>query len=400
MPVLPVKAGLAAFWFLFLAGLGSFFPLYSLYLREIAGLSKAEVGTVLAAIPLAGMMSQSFWGALSDRSGHRRRVLAALCMGCALALIQIGRARGFVELVLATFALSIFSSSVIPMLLALGFALLGVGGRRVFGPIRLFGTAGFLMGLEMVTHVPALYPTREGLIAGASPHFLVAAGFVVLAALCGLALPESNDTTLRSRKGDLRRLFRQPRFVLLLGFAFLAHLAIQGPQQQLALILRLRGVGLSEVGNTYRLMLLIEMPLVFGVGWAAARLGHRGLAVLGLTSEALRWWVAGHADTLVLLRGIQALHGISVAAILLGIPMHVEQIVPKELRSSAQAVLATVGIAIGTMTSNLVFGRLLESQGSRRPLEMASLLCLGLAVAGLVVMRETGRRTPVHPEAS
>ena len=63
---------LAVFWFLFFGGLGVFYPFYTLYLHENAGLSGTEVGAILAVMPLVGMVAQPFWGQLADRTGGLR----------------------------------------------------------------------------------------------------------------------------------------------------------------------------------------------------------------------------------------------------------------------------------------------------------------------------------------
>ena len=41
-------------WFFCLGGLGIFFPYFSLYLRENAGLTGTQVGVVLTMVPLVG----------------------------------------------------------------------------------------------------------------------------------------------------------------------------------------------------------------------------------------------------------------------------------------------------------------------------------------------------------
>ena len=45
---------MALVWFFCLAGLGTFFPFFSMYLHENAGLSGTQVGRILAILPLVG----------------------------------------------------------------------------------------------------------------------------------------------------------------------------------------------------------------------------------------------------------------------------------------------------------------------------------------------------------
>ena len=74
---------IALVWFFCLGGLGIFFPYFSLYLYENAGLSGSEVGVILAIIPLMGIVAQPLWVQVADRTGSRSQVLAWLGIGAA-----------------------------------------------------------------------------------------------------------------------------------------------------------------------------------------------------------------------------------------------------------------------------------------------------------------------------
>ena len=75
---------MGATWFFCLGGLGVFFPYYSLYLHENAGLDAAQVGIVYAVLPMVGLLAQPFWGQIADRTGSRSRVLSFLAAGTAV----------------------------------------------------------------------------------------------------------------------------------------------------------------------------------------------------------------------------------------------------------------------------------------------------------------------------
>ncbi len=81
---------LTLFWFTYFGSLGVFYPYFTLYLRENAGLTGTQVGMVLAISPLIGMFAQPLWGQVADRTGARTRVLAFLTLGTALGLSRFG----------------------------------------------------------------------------------------------------------------------------------------------------------------------------------------------------------------------------------------------------------------------------------------------------------------------
>ena len=105
---------LTSFWFVYFGSLGIFFPYFSLYLRENAGLSGTQVGLVLAISPLVAMIAQPIWGQIADRTGARTRTLAFLTVGTAFGYLMLGMAAGFWPIVLATALLALVGTGDFP----------------------------------------------------------------------------------------------------------------------------------------------------------------------------------------------------------------------------------------------------------------------------------------------
>jgi PPP family 3-phenylpropionic acid transporter len=86
----PRLLAISSVWFFALGGLGLFFPFYSLYLSENLGLSGAEIGWVLACLPLVGILAQPVFGRLADRTGSRARLLVGLALGAGASYAALG----------------------------------------------------------------------------------------------------------------------------------------------------------------------------------------------------------------------------------------------------------------------------------------------------------------------
>ena len=358
-------APLSAYWFLYFTGLGVFFPFFSLYLRENAGLSGTEVGAVMATLPLVGMVAQPLWGQLADRSGARSTILVLLTVASAVAFAALAAAQGFAALLLGTAALATVSTAVVPVSLSVTFAALRGRGAHAFGLVRVWGTIGYLLAVALFPWALHHWAPRaaDGGEPGLAALFPVTAACTLAAALVWPWLPRHGAAALRAERGEWRVLLRGRPLRRLLAFTLGGYLFLQGPTALFPLFVRDRGGDLTTVGQMWVVMLLLEIPLVALSGAGLRRFGARGLLGLGVLAGGVRWLACALSHDLAVLYPVQLLHGIVVAGLLLGGPLYLERIVPERLRSTGQSLLSTIGVGLGGILSNALCGWLIDRIG-------------------------------------
>jgi PPP family 3-phenylpropionic acid transporter len=373
---------LSAYWFLYFAGLGVFFPFYTLYLREDAGLSGTEVGLVMATLPLVGMVAQPAWGHLADRSGQRSAILVLLTIASAGAYLLLGTLHGFASIVAGTAALALAATAVVPLSISVTFAALPGRGTHAFGYVRVWGTVGYLLAVGAFPWLLRRFSPDGGL----GGMFAATAACTLTAALVWPWLPRRGDAALRAARGEWRLLLHDPPLRRLLLFSFGGYLFLQGPMSLFPLFIRDRGGDVATVGQMWVVMLLLEIPLVAFAGAGLRRLGARGLLGLGVIAGGVRWLVCAFSTDLAILYPVQLLHGITVAGLLIGGPLYLEMIVPERLRSTGQGLLATVGLALGNILSNTASGWLIDAYGVDAPYLIGGVgaLALGAAVTWIL----------------
>ena len=84
---------LSLFWAPLVGALGIFFPFYSLYLKDILGLSGQQIGLAMGVFHLVGLVGQPSWGYLDDRTGARKAVLVVITLGMALGFVAFWHVR-------------------------------------------------------------------------------------------------------------------------------------------------------------------------------------------------------------------------------------------------------------------------------------------------------------------
>lgn len=386
------RAGLSisVFWFTFFGALGIFFPYYSLYLKENAGLSGTQLGLILSVMPLVGIVAQPFWGQVADRTGARSRVVAFLSMVAAAGFVLLGLAPGFVLILLAAVFLAFFSTPIIPLSVSVALAAFRYSGPHAYGFARSWGTVGFLasvlvfpMALDRVQQWRGLDPVPGGPSEpGLGVMFLGTAAVVLLASALALALPREGIVSLRAARGEWRTLLRSGPMRRLLFFSFAAYLFVTGPMGLLPVYVRAQGGTLETVQTMWILMLIVEIPLILLTGTGLQRIGARGLLAAGVLTGGVRWTVCGLTANPYWIYPVQMLHGVMVTGLMMGGPLYVDRVAPARLRSTAQGLAAMVGLGLGGIASNTAAGWILDRVGANAPYVIggAGALVVGLAI--------------------
>lgn len=377
-----------------MGSVGVFFPYFALYLREHAGLTGLQVGTILAAMPLVGVVAQPLFGQLADRSGARSRVLALVLFASAAAQLLFLRAEGFAALLATTALLAVFWTSVMPMSMSVSFAVVRGGGRHAFGLARACGTLGYLALVVSFPLFLRAFEAGEG--SGAGPPglwllFPAAAVFAMAGAALALALPRGGAVSLRAGTGGLRELLRHPPMVRLLVYSFVVYFFVNGPIQLFPLFVQSLGGGIEDVSRMWVYMVALEIPLVAASGALLARLGSRWLLGLGILAGGVRWAGSAFADTLPVATALGLLHGVVVMGLGIGASLYVEESIPERLRSTGQALLATVGIGLGGTFSSIACGWLFDHLGARGTYLGAGVAAIVLAALVSVVLPPASR---------
>lgn len=393
-------------WFFALGGLGVFFPFFSMYLDENAGLSGSEIGVIMATLPAVGIFAQPLWGIVADRTGLRTRLLALLCFGAGACYVLLWFARGFGAILAGTALLALFAVAVIPTVVAVTLALTSKAGPHGFGRMRVWGTVGFLLLVASFPLALRLLDFEAGAFGSAADAsepglgwlFPVAGTLTVAAGLFALRLPRTTELSLRAGGGDWRQLLRHRPYLHVLAFALLGYFCLQGPMGMFALWVRAHGGSSESVSWMWIAMLLVEIPLIALSGSTLTRIGPRGLLAIGVLAGGLRWTVCGFTADLRWVYLVSLLHGVTVTGLVVGAPLYVEAVVPQRLRSTGQGLLAMAGLSIGGISSNLVTGWLIEHVGADAPYIAGGLGALALGALVPLILPPPDEFEPDAPE--
>ncbi len=351
------------FWPVWLAGRG-------LDSRQIAAVFAAALWAKVAATPL--------FGALADRLGRRRAVMAALAALAFAAYLGLWDAAGFAAILALNLAAAVAQSALMPLGDSITLAAVRDDGLD-YGRIRVWGSLSFVAAA-----------VGSGLWLSAAPPggnrilFLVLTATALLVAAC-LMMPASAPHAAGPPRLRLLGAFAASRRFWL----FVAAASALQASHQLYYgfgTLFWRSLGFSDrvIGGLWAEGVVAEIVLFWLARPLVTRIGPLGLMAASGAAGIVRWSLAAALPGLGAAALLQLLHAFTFGAGHVGAMHFLSRSVPPGAASSAQALYAAASAGLGSGLVMLGAGSLYAAFGGRAYLFMALLSAVGLAgVAGL-----------------
>jgi MFS transporter, PPP family, 3-phenylpropionic acid transporter len=332
---------LGAFYAAFFAGAGVQLPFFPLWL-EAKGLDPAWIGIVLSAPVLVRLVAVPLITRAADRRDALRAAIVIASIGTVFGYALVGFAQGPVAILVAFMLASVFYTPIMPLTDA--YALRGLrrhGG--IYGPVRLWGSAAFIVGNLAAGLLSANILPRDLI-------WLIVAGWAA-AALASFALaPLDSDGSSSGPQPSAKTLLRSPGFLAVIAAASLIQASHAVYYVFSAIDWRAAGLGTLSIGGLWALGVLAEIVLFALAGRLPAWIGAAALLALGGVGAVIRWSVMAFDPPAFLLPWLQCLHALSFGATHLGAMGFLARAAPPGLAATAQGYLAlAMGVAMAVL---------------------------------------------------
>jgi PPP family 3-phenylpropionic acid transporter len=331
----PRLAGLYAA--LFIVG-GIQLPFLPVWLRA-KGLDPGMIGMVLAAPMILRVLAIPLAARAADRrDALRAAIIVASCLSVA-GYVLVGLASGAIAILFAYAIVSLAFTPVMP--LAESYALKGLSlRRRAYGPVRLWGSAAFILGTFVAGYASDTLPARDLI------WLIVAASLLNAMAACALAPLSTGGPAASEPPVPHKRLLRDPVFIAVVAAASLiqsSHAVYYGFS---ALAWRAAGYDGTTIAALWWLGVTAEI-LLFALSGRLPPFFQPGvLLIIGGGGGALRWAAMALDPPAFALPWLQLLHALSFGASHLGAMTLITRITPTGQGATAQGYLA---IAMGAV---------------------------------------------------
>jgi len=384
--VLGPVGSLRLYYFVAFSVMGVFLPYLPPWLEE-QGIVGTRMGMVLGTRPVAMILSPVLFGLLADRLGLRGSLLRWVASGAlAVAAVLLGLAASGQLGFWSIFVLLLLFSILRTPLTSLADATV-LEGSAVYGPVRLWGSLGFLVTALLIGKYLD-WGTRLRW-----PFALTLA--LCLTVVATFWIPSHRNRFQQPRLGHRRRLLSRGDFRLLL--LIVAGWQLSHSAYDLCISLYLHHLGAShfQVGGAWAIATLSEVLLMALAGKLLEWTSSATLLVVGVAGTMLRWIAVALAPSLGTLLWLQPLHALSFALVWIAALECLRERAEPHAMATAQGLLVG-SMAVGSTLGMLVWSRLYLSFGGSSVFIAAATITvpvlLGAAALRLLIHRQSLHR--------
>lgn len=329
----------------------SFLPLY----LQFKGLSGTEIGWVLAIGPFASIISQPFWGYVSDKYKTVKRILIFLIAAMLLSSVIFFQMNELVTILIFGAILYFFSSPV-------GALSDSLAQRRAqqmnvsFGSIRMWGSVGFAFSSLVVGE----FLTSAGIAYLMWPYVTIGAILLIISFTLTDVKTESSTPVQMS---DVKKLLQNKPFILFLLFMMFITIAHRANDSFIGIYVTELGGSEGMVGLAWFVGVLSEAA-VFALSRFWFRTYHPLVFVIvSSILYCMRWFLYGATTDPVLIIVFQVLHGLTFGVFYVAAFDYVTRVIPNMLQSTGHLLFYSVMFGVSGIIGSLLGGAIIDTHG-------------------------------------
>jgi PPP family 3-phenylpropionic acid transporter len=350
----------------------AYFPAYLAW----RGLGAAEIAWVIALPAFVRVVAPSAWGALADRTGWQRAIVAFSCVANAACFALLPHADGFGAIAWLIAGTSALAAAALPLVEAITLGALADRPGR-YGPIRVWGSIGFIAA---VLGGGAWLDLRS---VESLPLALALGALACLAA--ALVLPSGGRHA--AQKAAPLAIGRPAQALLGAGFCMsAAHGALYA---FFTLHLQREGYSGSAIGLFWTLGVLAEIAVFLYLPVLFRRFTLSAILVASFACAVLRFLAIGwFAAVPAILLAAQLLHAATFGSFHAASVAAVHRVFPPAAQGRGQTLFSSVCYGAGGAVGTLLAGWAWEAAGPGFAFSLSAMVALAGLLLAYTLKRE------------
>ena len=356
-----VRLRLGIMMFLEYAVWGSWFSVLSAYLMNTLGFSGTQVGWIYSLLPLATIISPFFGGQLADRYFPTQKVIAVLSLAGGVLLILGSAVTSYSALIWVMLVYCLIYAPTLALTNAIAFINLK-NSEKDFGRIRVWGTIGWIAaGLCLAGWRTVVKSSGGAAVKGDT--LLLAGLFSLVMGIVSFWLPHTPPKKEEGAKPwaflEALKMLKESRFLIFIIISFIVATELQFYYVLTAPYLTSAQIGVSESAVSGVMVIaqaaeILVMAIL--LPYFLPKYGIKRTMLIGVLAWPLRYiiFVIGAPAWLVI--ASLSLHGFCYVFFFTAAYIYVDMIAPKDVRASAQSLIAVVILGLGMFVGSIFSG--------------------------------------------
>jgi len=365
---------LSRFYFIYYFFVGAFVPYWGLYLQS-EKFTAADIGILMSLFQISRIFAPNFWGWLADHTGKRAQWIRLTAFLGLCGFTAVFWAHGFFWLFFVMAALSLFTSSTLPLAESLTLAHLATTNGH-YSRIRMWGSLGFIVAAVVLGFLIDTTGISSLL------WFLLAVQISLF--VLSHTLPEPVVAAHEHDHFSIWQVVRQPNVVaLLLGCSLMvtAHGVLYNFY---SIYLSEHGYSKGTIGLLWSVGVICEIGIFMLMPKIMARFSLKAILLTSLLLAVIRFALIGIAvDSLWMIVFAQTLHAATFGSFHAASVEVITQFFKGRHQAKGQAIYNSVAYGVGGTIGGVAGGYALQYLGGQQTFILAAgFPLLGLAVIG------------------
>lgn len=366
---------LSRFYFIYYFFVGAFVPYWGLYLQS-EQFSAADIGILMSLFQLSRIFAPNFWGWLADHTGKRAQWIRLTALLGLSGFIAVFWAHGFFWMFLVMAALSLFTSSTLPLAESLTLAHLATTNGH-YSRIRMWGSLGFIVAAVVLGYLIDL--------AGIASLLWFLLVVQVTLYMLSYTLPEPKVEPHEHDHFSIWQVVRQPNVIALLVGCSMMVTAHGMLYNFYSIYLSEHGYSKGTIGLLWSVGVIFEIGIFMLMPKIMARFSLKTILMTSLVLAVIRFSLIGiSVDNIWMIIFAQTLHAATFGSFHAASVDVVTQFFKGRHQAKGQAIYNSVAYGVGGAIGGIAGGYALQHFGGQQTFLLAAAFpLLGLAVIGL-----------------
>jgi|TARA_B110000259_G_scaffold182405_1_gene225978 PPP family 3-phenylpropionic acid transporter len=360
---------LSRFYFFYYFFVGLFTPYWGLYLQDLK-FNAVEIGALLSLFHFSRIIAPNFWGWLADHTGQRAKWIRLSSFLGVLGFCGVFWADTFYIMFFTMMAMSVFTSSTIPLAESLTLSHLSASKENnSYSRIRLWGSVGFITAAFLLGYLIDLFSIKTLVWA------LLLAQLTIF--ILTFYIPEKKEQIVYPVKRSILNVIKNREVIAMLlgsGLMVSSH----------GLLYNFYSIFLTDnnyssftigalwsTGVIFEIFIFILMPKIL------KKINLKKILLVSLALAVLRFFLIGNfVDNIYIIIFAQILHAATFGSFHVASIQIIEYFFNKDHHARGQSIYNSLTYGVGGAVGGLGGGLMINAYGANLTFMLSALLPL------------------------